>query len=118
MEGFRKEFEEAIEDDLNIPKALGVAWNVVRYHRKSADLFRLLAEMDAILGLDIAKAGEKKEAEQELDPEIKELVDRRQQARKDKNWKLADELRDQLKDKGITLEDTPQGVKVVFKDRS
>lgn len=46
-----------------------------------------------------------------LDDEIEKLIADRQQARKDKNFKLADEIRDTLKAKGIVLEDTPQGVK-------
>jgi cysteinyl-tRNA synthetase len=108
---FQKEFDEAVTDDLNIPKALGVVWNVVRYGKKSKTLYALLVEMDRILGLGIAEAEHKKEEAEDLDPQIQELVDRRQQARKDKNWKLSDEIRDQLKAMGIVLEDTPQGVK-------
>lgn len=46
-----------------------------------------------------------------LDEEIEELIMKRQEARKAKNWALADEIRDHLKQKGIILEDTPQGVK-------
>jgi cysteinyl-tRNA synthetase len=107
---FRRDFEEAVNDDLNIPRALGVVWNVIRYGRKSKDLFAFLIRMDSILGLDIAKAGEAAAGEL-LDPEIEELVKQRQQARKDRNWKLADEIRDRLKGMGIILEDTPQGVK-------
>lgn len=112
---YRKEFEEAVNDDLNIPKALGVVWNVVRCTTKSKAYFDLLVEFDAILGLDIGKVTEKEEAAPELEPEIQELVDQRQQARKDKDWKRADEIRDKLKALGITVEDTPQGVKVVRK---
>ena len=116
---FNKDFEDAITDDLNIPKALGIAWNVVRYEIKSIELYDLLVKFDQVLGFDIIKAEEKvKETKNdiydELDSEIKELVDQRQQARKDKNWKAADEIRDKLKDMGIILEDVPQGVKVSF----
>lgn len=112
VDSFRKEFEDAIFDDLNIPKALGVAWNVIRYGKKSKALFDLLVEMDSVLGLDIAKAEKKDEESEDIDSQIQELVNQRQQARKEKNWKLADEIRDKLKDMGYVLEDTPQGVKV------
>lgn len=111
VDGFRGEFIECINDDLNIPKALGIVWNVVRYSKKSKQLFDLLVEMDTILGLDILAAAPKKEEYQELDTEIQELVNQRQQARKEKNFKLADEIRDKLKAMDIILEDTPQGVK-------
>ncbi|NSW89767.1 MAG: cysteine--tRNA ligase [Firmicutes bacterium] len=123
IDTFKNEFEEAITDDLNIPKAMGVVWNVIRYEKKSRDLFDLLVDFDRVLGLDIAKAEEKKEEKGEdaegleLDEEIKELIEQRQQARKEKNWKVADEIRDKLKDMGILLEDTPQGVRVIRKDK-
>ena len=108
---FKRDFDEAVNDDLNIPRALGVVWNIVRYGKKSKDLHDLLLEMDSILGLDISNVKENRN--DEIDPEIEELVNQRQQARKDKNWKLADEIRDKLKGMGITLEDTPQGVKII-----
>lgn len=113
--GFEKEFDEAVSDDLNIPKALGVVWNIVRYPRKSIQLFNLLLKMDGILGLDIAKSAPKAESFSEIDPEIKKLIDERQKARAEKNWKLADEIRNKLKAMGISLEDTAQGVKAVKK---
>jgi len=113
---FENEFTEAVNDDLNIPKAFGVVWNVVRYGTKSQDLYRLLLKMDQILALDFDKAEEKaKDEVPELDPEIQKLIDQRQQARKEKNWKLADEIRDRLNGMGIVLEDTPQGVRWSYK---
>ncbi len=113
---FEKDFEEAINDDLNIPRALGVAWNIARYGTKSNALYQLLVKMDKVFGLDFANAAEKSKAEEPaLDPEVEELVNQRQQARKDKNWKLADEIRGRLGEMGLQLEDTPHGVKVVHK---
>ena len=49
--------------------------------------------------------------EESLDDEIERLIEERQKARKEKNWALADKIRDDLKNRGIILEDTPQGVK-------
>lgn len=112
---FLRDFDEAINDDLNIPKALSVVWNIVRYEIKSAQLYDILVKMDTVLGLDFDKVHEKRDEEEEVSAEIQELIDKRQQARKEKNWKVADEIRDKLKAMGITLEDTPQGVKVVKK---
>ncbi len=114
--GFERDFIDAINDDLNISKALGVAWNAVKHGTKSHDIYELLLKMDRVLGLDFDKVSEKHEDERfELSPEIEELVNRRQQARKDKNWKLADEIRDKLNSMGIQLEDTPEGVKAIQK---
>jgi cysteinyl-tRNA synthetase len=113
VEGHRKEFEEAIYDDLNIPKAMSVVWNIVRRSEKSDELYRLLLEMDEILGLNISSYDGKPEnvADEELDEEIEALIEKRQQARKEKNWKLADEIRDSLRERGILLEDGPDGVR-------
>lgn len=117
IKGFETEFEAAINDDLNIPRAMGVAWNAARYGTKSQELYKLLLKMDSIFGLDFEKAQAKAdESAPDISPEIQELVNLRQQARKDKNWKQADEIRDKLSQMGITVEDTPQGPKVVFKD--
>jgi len=113
---FEKDFEDAINDDLNIPRALGVAWNIARYGTKSNVLYKLLVKMDKVFGLDFVTASKKSKAEEPvLDPEVEELVNQRQQARKDKNWKLADEIRGRLGEMGLQLEDTPLGVKVVRK---
>jgi len=53
--------------------------------------------------------------EDAIDSEIEELVQLRQKARKEKNFALADQIRDQLKERGITIEDTPQGVRIIKK---
>ena len=108
---FLTEFEDAINDDLNIPKALGIAWNMVRYSEKSKGIYELLLKMDDVFGLGIKYAEQKSAEEPELDAEIERLIEERQQARKEKNWKLSDEIRDKLKEMGIELQDTPQGVK-------
>ena len=111
VEGFKNEFEDAINDDLNIPKALGIAWNVVRYPQKSQKLFELLEKMNTVFGFSLEK---KEVKEPEVSPEIMALVEERQTARKEKNWKRADEIRDALKEKGVVVEDTAQGPKVKF----
>ncbi len=116
LEAFEKEFMDAVNDDLNIPRALGVTWNVARHSTKSYDLYELLLKMDHVLGLDFAKAAEKSSDDAPgLDPEIEELIRRRQEARKEKNWKLADEIRYKISSMGWQMEDTPQGVKVTRK---
>ena len=113
IDGFLKDFNEAVNDDLNIPKALGVVWNAVRYKQKSRQIYDLLLKMDSVLGLDFDKVEEEKEDNQDIPAEVQELINRRQEARKMKNWKEADEIRDKLKSMGIILEDTPSGVRVV-----
>ncbi len=107
-------FEEAINDDLNIPKALGVVWNAARRSEKSDGVYQLLLKFDEILGIDIARQPEKKETEEFVpDAETQALIDARTAAKKAKNWAEADRIRDELAAKGIKLIDTPAGVKAV-----
>lgn len=120
IKDFETAFNEAIDDDLNVPKALGIVWNIIRYEEKSKDLFKLLVKFDQVLGLDISKAEEIKKQDniielniEDLDDEIKHLIEKRSQARAEKDWKQADKIRNELKNKGIIIEDTPLGTKVI-----
>lgn len=112
VENFEREFTEAINDDLNIPMSMGVVWNVVRYPVKSYQLFDLLVRMDTVLGLNIKDADKISDEDEEVSPEILAMVEERQRARKEKNWEIADQIRDRLKQMGIILEDSPEGVKI------
>jgi cysteinyl-tRNA synthetase len=108
-EKYRKEFEEYISEDLDMPKAVSVLWAVV----KDDDLgnkekYELLCAFDRIFGFGVEEWHLEKV---EISSEIEELVQKREEARKNKDFKTADEIRDELKSKGIILEDTPQGVR-------
>ena len=67
-----------------------------------------------VLGLELDSAGQK--GQEELKEEIEALIEKRQEARKSKDYQLADQIRDQLKEKGVILEDTPQGVRWYFRE--
>lgn len=111
---FTAEFEQAMEDDINTADAVGVLFDLVREINthitagQSAETISAALEtlnsMTGILGLLNKQRGR-------LDEEIEELIEKREQARADKNWALADRIRDELKEQGIVLEDTPQGVR-------
>ncbi|MFR8331425.1 MAG: hypothetical protein ACLU9S_02815 [Oscillospiraceae bacterium] len=80
--------------------------------------WRPLADFDRVLSLDLLAHGEKQrqadreaQAQEERDPEIDALVQQRTEAKKAKNWAEADRIRDELKARGITITDTPQGTK-------
>ncbi|MDL2289004.1 cysteine--tRNA ligase [Oscillospiraceae bacterium OttesenSCG-928-F05] len=108
--GFWSAFKQAVDDDLNIPKALGVTWNAARHSVKSQAIYALIMEMDAVLGLSL-DAGVEEETAPDIDEAVQAMIEARQAARKAKNFAEADRIRDALKEQGILLEDTPEGVK-------
>ncbi|MCL2741528.1 MAG: cysteine--tRNA ligase, partial [Oscillospiraceae bacterium] len=105
----RGRFLEAISDDLNIPKALGGVWNIVRDERKSRDIYGLLLWFDEVLGLSIDGS---RRAPDELPEEVAAIVARRRAARSAKDWAESDALRAELASMGYSAEDTPDGMKV------
>lgn len=101
---YKKEFEEAISDDLNLPLAVGVVWKMLKNEPKSKDIFNLLMKFDEVLSLDLGK-----ENKVEIPEEVLELANERLQARTEKNWAKSDELRDLIKNKGFLIKDTKEG---------
>ena len=110
---YKKEFEDAINDDLNIPMALGVLWKMVR-EEKSKDIYKLALDMDKVFGLslDKAKAVESDETESDIPDEVTALVNERAEAKKAKNYALADEIRAKISALGYAVTDTKDGVKI------
>ena len=106
IKDFENRFLDAINDDLNMPQALSVVWDVVRYNQKSKDLYNLLLKFDEVLGLDLASYEKEEEA---LPEEILELVNSRNEARANKNWAESDRLRDLLIEKGYSVKDSKEG---------
>lgn len=102
-------FDAALADDLNMPRALASLWGALRDDGLSdADKYATLLAMDEVLGLCVDTM-EVEEAD--LDGEALDLVRRREEARKSRNFAEADRIRDELLAKGIVLEDTPEGTK-------
>ena len=104
-----------MDDDINTADAIAAIFELVRDANTVASseavtaayakaALAVLEELCGIIGV-----GEK--AEQSLDSEIESLIEQRQEARRSKNFAEADRIRDMLKEQGIILEDTPQGVK-------
>ena len=117
MEQYREKFVEAMEDDLNTADALSALFDLARDINTSLNAatapskevctwtMDLFMELAGVLGLLYKKK------ENSLDQEIEDLIARRTQARKEKDWATADKIRDELKARHVVLEDTPQGVK-------
>ena len=114
-EGFVTKFEAAMDDDFNTADAISAIFEIVRLSNSTiseastkAYVSYVKETMDKLCDV-LGIITEKKE--EILDSEVEDLIAKRQQARKDKNFALADEIRGQLLDMGIILEDTREGVK-------
>lgn len=114
IEKYRSKFYNALNDDINMPIALSVAWDVAKEQIKSKDYADLLLEFDKILSLDINKNidVENNNIVENMPDDIKEIVEKRKQARNNKNFKLSDELRDLLLSKGYKVIDANEGQKI------
>ena len=114
IEEYKKRFLETINDDLNMPAAMGIVWEVVRNEKKSKQLAELLLNFDKVLGLDLENSEEylKEDQNIELPENISKLIEERKEARKNKNWELSDTIRDELKEKGYSVKDTKDGMTV------
>ena len=100
-------FDEAMENDLNAPKALSILWQMLKDNGlSSSDKLAAAYHMDGILGLGLDKAEKKEET---LDAELQALLDERTAAKKAKDYKKADEIRDKLLSMGYAVKDTPAG---------
>ena len=103
-------FEDALADDLNSPKALAAAWSLIKDEGVSAEeRLRALASMEQVLGLALFNRAEEGSS---VPDDVKQLVAERTAARKERNFKRADEIRDILVERGFSLEDGPEGTRV------
>ena len=119
LSAYRDKFIAEMEDDLNTADAISVIFELIRdtntaikdgaSREFAKDSLSLLDELVGVLGFFV----DEDEKEDQVDPAIQALVDQRQEARKAKDFQRADEIRNQLASMGITLEDTPQGVRIV-----
>lgn len=114
-----KEYEERflayINDDMNMPGAMSVVWEIARNAKKSIKFADLLLKFDKVLGLDMKNAENyllefKHEESEELPEKIKALVEERKQARAEKNWAKSDEIRDRIISLGYSIKDTKDGI--------
>ncbi len=108
-EEYMKAFDEAMENDLGAPQALSLLWKMLKDGELSAaDKLAAAYHMDEILGLGLKEAVAQKAEAAGTEEEMK-LLEERAQAKKAKDFKRADEIRDELKRRGYIVKDTPSG---------
>ncbi|MGY4884927.1 MAG: cysteine--tRNA ligase [Nanobdellota archaeon] len=105
-----EEFENEMDDDLNTPKALQVLWKLIRDEKAKGKL-QTIKKMDEVFGF---KLFEKEKLD--IPAEVKKLAEERENARKNKDWKKSDELRDKINKLGFVINDTPNGWEIKKKE--
>ena len=106
-EAYVSQFTAQINDDLNMPRALAVTWQLVKSNLPDGVKKATILEFDRVLGLGLADW--QAEAELPIPEAVQALVSQRQEARAEKNWQLADTLRDQIAAAGFDVIDTSDG---------
>ncbi len=115
-----KKFSSHINDDLDTPGALATLWDMTKDSTLSpTDLLAGLKDMDDVLGLNLLepdaaaqKLAGKEISISEIPQEVRELVEKREEARKNKNWEEADALRAQIQEKGFAVDDADGGTRI------
>ena len=103
---YEENFHKAINDDLNMPLAMSVVWDVVKNPKKSKKLAKLLEKFDTVLALSLDK---KSETQEEIPEEVIKLAEERVKARQEKNWAESDRLRDEILALGYSIKDSKEG---------
>lgn len=115
FDAYRAKFEAALCDDLNSSMAITVLYDMLKDDMSDATKYALAESFDEVLSLNLTTAHAVKEADNSVDAELESYVlakiEERKAAKKEKNFALADAIRNELLEKGIVLEDTREGVK-------
>ena len=115
-----KNFTDALDNDLNTAQAITAVYDVLRDGTNAATKLALIREFDKVLSIGLIANAEKlnkaaENADDDLPEEVKKLAEERKAARKEKNFALADELRDKITALGYVVEETRQGTKITKK---
>jgi len=105
-------FTEAIENDLNMPQALAVIWEMVKSDLDDKAKYELLLDFDNVLGLKLDECIIKNVQCAIISEEILNLAKEREKMREEKNWQEADEIRKQIEKRGYTVEDMASGSRI------
>lgn len=110
LNAFKKRFENAVADDLNMPKALAVVWDLIgAYHKNpdrhdANDILTLLYDWDRVLGLGLRDIA--------IQPDVEKLAAERENARQNKDWEKSDDLRNKIASLGYNVNDTSGGTHI------
>jgi cysteinyl-tRNA synthetase len=106
---YETEFLSKVNDDLNLPGAMAVVWSMIKSDLPASQKYSSILKFDKVLGLGL---GDLKDTTIDVPLDVMDLVERRNEARKVKDWELADQLRKEIASKGFSVDDTETGFRV------
>ena len=115
VQNFSARFRQMINNDLNMPQALAVLWEVAKSSIPSEDKYDLLIDFDTILGLGL-KEVVPASSDSTIPQNLEKLLAQREQKRKEKKWEEADIVRQKIAEAGYLVKDTPQGPRLIKKE--
>lgn len=107
IDEYRSQFQKVLENDIQIPQALAITWEILKSNIPSPDKLDLLFQFDQVFGLQLNEVTEEK-----IPEEIIKLANERERVRKQNDFKKSDELRKLIKEKGYLVEDLKTGFKI------
>ncbi|GAB4161924.1 MAG: cysteine--tRNA ligase [Candidatus Dojkabacteria bacterium] len=110
LKEYKQQFIEALEDDLNKPKALAVVAELLKAESKPEDIIATLLDFDQVLGLNL-----KSTLDDQVPAEVNQLLNKRKAARESKDFALSDKLREEIESLGYTVKDSSDGVQTLVK---
>ncbi len=113
FEEWKSKFIDVIGNDINTSMATTLVYDVIKADIDAATKAAIIRSFDEVLGLDltVAKEGAEPEVDAELVAYVEQQIELRKAAKKEKNFALADQIRAELLEKGVVIEDTREGVK-------
>lgn len=107
IDDYRTRFINSLNNDIQIPQALGVVWELIKSNIPSCDKLDLILDFDQVLGLKLNEV-----QEQKIPQNIIDLAEKRRKAKSEGNFQESDNLRHQIKKMGYIIEDTPEGYQI------
>lgn len=108
IKNYQEKFVKVINDDLNMPKVLALIWDLLKSKEQAGDKLKTILEFDQVLGLGLDEI-------EDIPKEVQELAQERQEARENKDFAKADELRKMIEEKCCVVEDTGDGFVIKIK---
>ena len=112
INSYREKFSQAVGNDLNMPEALAVVWEVVKSNVADYDKYDLILDFDEVLGLDLRKSLEGL-SEEQAPEELTKMLEERNRLREEKKWEEADAMREKIEKQGWKVEDDGEKSRLV-----